>query len=257
MLTAVSIQLGEHSRHWLTHLREYCWMLSLTCVKLVLYWMCKACQRVSVRLSAVMGMFEASEFFISAESPKRTCECLCVFVWQTAFSLCWPTSVTAAGLFQQFGAGNSCGEQGRASLCTAVRGYSAQGANINQNAQSWAFTDRENHIKLAHLHTDTSLPTMLTMKAYKILNLAWIFFSFQMWHPHKSMYLLRLWVINWKKVAQKCELSWKCRMHQHYIFVLKLIKRLPVGLSFFFKGAKLILRFLMSKCSVWISLWQY
>lgn len=81
------------------------------------------------------------------------CACVCVRWWQGDFGLCWPSSGPATLLFQQFQAGNSCGEWGRGkSLHTAVEGYSAPLANINQIAWSWAFTGLENHIMLAHSH---------------------------------------------------------------------------------------------------------
>lgn len=62
-------------------------------------------------------------FYINRKSLQSMCVCVCVC--QTAFGLCWPISDTAAELFQQFGAGNSCGEQAEAVCTQPFEGYSA------------------------------------------------------------------------------------------------------------------------------------
>lgn len=81
------------------------------------------------------------------------CSYRCVCVWEALVCVGLPLVVLLHHCFSSLGQETAVESEAEVKVCTQpFEGYSVLPANINQVAWSWAFTELENHIMLAHSH---------------------------------------------------------------------------------------------------------
>lgn len=89
------------------------------------------------------------------------CVCTCVWLWEVLVCVGLPLALLHH-CFSSLGQETAVESEAEAKVCTQpFEGYSALLANINQIAWSWAFTELENHIMLAHSHRHRLQPAVI------------------------------------------------------------------------------------------------